>query len=96
MDEILNHGYVSPSRARSATVSRRAFLAGGGLGSHAPFALDAPEPADSGDDAKRDAAHLWSDFEGARVGTAVGRRHVCANIEEWHSERAGSASCLRT
>ena len=55
MDEILNHGYVSPSRARSATVSRRAFLAGGGLGSHAPFALDAPEPADSGDDAKRDA-----------------------------------------
>ena len=55
MDEILNHGYVSPSRARSATVSRRAFLAGGGLGSHAPFALDAPEPADSGDDAERDA-----------------------------------------
>ena len=44
----------------------------------------------------RDAAHLWSDFEGARVGTAVGRRHVCANIEEWHSERAGSASCLKT
>jgi hypothetical protein len=30
------------------------------------------------------------------VGTAVGRRHVCANIEEWHSERAGSASCLKT
>ena len=55
MDEILNHGYVSPSRARSATVSRRAFLAGGGLGSHAPFALDAPEPADSGNDAERDA-----------------------------------------
>ena len=55
MDEILNHGYVSPSRARGATVSRRAFVAGGGLGSHAPFALDAPEPADSGDDAKRDA-----------------------------------------
>lgn len=44
----------------------------------------------------RDAAHLWSDFEGARVGTAVCRRHVCANIEEWHSERAGSASCLKT
>ena len=40
----------------------------------------------------RDAAHLWSDFEGARVRTAVGRRHVCANIEVWRSERAGSAS----
>ena len=36
-------------------MSRRAFPAGGGLGSHAPFALVAPEPADSGDDAKRDA-----------------------------------------
>ena len=44
----------------------------------------------------RDAAHLWSDFEGARVGTAVGRRHVWANIEEWHLERAGSASSLKT
>ena len=65
MDEILNHGYVSPSRARSATVSRRAFLAGGGLGSHAPFALDAPEPADSGDDAKRDAGGWeWDAPEG--------------------------------
>ena len=55
MDEILNHGYVSPSRARGATVSRRAFVAGGGLGSHAPFALDAPEPVESRDDAERDA-----------------------------------------
>ena len=54
MDEILNHGYVSPLRARSATVSRRAFVAGGGLGSHAPFALDAPEPVEARDDAKRD------------------------------------------
>ncbi len=55
MDEILNHGYVSPSRARSATVSRRAFVPGGGLGSHAPFALDAPEPVESREDAERDS-----------------------------------------
>ena len=65
MDEILNHGYVSPSRARGATVSRRAFVAGGGLGSHAPFALDAPEPVESRDDAERDAGGWeWDAPEG--------------------------------
>jgi hypothetical protein len=37
MDEILNHGYVSPSRARSAAVSTRALPR-----AHAPFALDEP------------------------------------------------------
>jgi hypothetical protein len=30
----------------------------------------------------RHAAHLLSDVDGVRVETAVGRRHVCANIEK--------------
>jgi len=46
MDAILNHGYVSPSRVRGATTSRRGFVAGVTQASRAPFALD-DEPVEA-------------------------------------------------